>query len=75
MTCTEHLAVAIDPNGKLWKLAIGETSLPHYEWLPVIINQREKTDQTDDEEGKVAAKFLKVSSNEHSVIALDECGK
>lgn len=68
VTCTEHLALGIDQNGKLKKLPIADLSA-RTDWKDVLSHGTAK-----NEEEVEAAKFVKVSSSEHSVIALDESG-
>nr|CAH0103634.1 unnamed protein product [Daphnia galeata] len=63
VTCTEQFAVGIDINGMLKKQAIYVKTC---EWVDVL------TVTSEDQAEPV--KFVKVSSNEHSVIALDEFG-
>ncbi|KZS07808.1 putative RCC1 domain-containing protein 1 [Daphnia magna] len=64
VTCNEHLAVCIDESGVLKKRIIDNHRAQSSDW--------EKVPTVADEAGPV--KFVKVLSNEHSVIALDEIG-
>ena len=66
VTCTEHLAVGIDCNGKLKKLAIVGTVETKWEDVLTVV---------EDKDNAKPVKFVKVASSEHSVAALDETGR
>lgn len=56
--------MGIDHHGKLKKLAIGDVQS---NWEDVLTAK-------EDEEKAKPAKFVKVASSEHSILALDEIG-
>jgi len=70
ITCTDDLIVGIDSRGRLKKLVPKvppDSSLP-FEWASIPTESAREDDQQP-------ARFVKIASNEHTVVALDEEGQ
>lgn len=68
---TERLTVGIDKNGKLKKLSNTSCDASDLNscWEDVLVDTTAVTNQI-----KPTLKFVKVSSNQHNIVALDEFG-
>jgi len=80
IVCTENLAVGIDQNGKLKKLSTScptsdlNCSLTTTSWEDVLVDSSNSDNVKCENQVQKTLKFIKVASNQHCIVAVDEFG-
>ncbi len=73
IVCTENVAVAINQHGQLVKLSFNSKTAADSKshWETVLT---EHSNESNENKALLSLKFIKIASNDHCILALDENG-